>query len=229
MYRMIKITAISLLSGVALTACNTVPRAPIDTTVYRQHMPKSILVLPPVNNSPDVRATYSFWSTVTIPVAEAGYYVFPMSLVDQTFKENGVTTAADAQSIPVQKLQEIFGADAALYISISEYGSKYQVLNSTTSVAATAKLVDLKTSEVLWQGTKKQVVANDNSQAGLVGMLVGALIDQIANNLTDRGYGVSGIVSTQLFRPNHVVGDALLYGPRSPKYQADGVTASAPK
>lgn len=214
------------LCSVLLTGCNTVPKA-VDTSAYRQHMPKSILVLPPINNSPEVRATYSFWPTVTIPVAEAGYYVFPLALVDQTFKDNGVTTAADAQSISTQKLQEIFGADAGLYITITEYGSKYQVISSTTSVAANAKLVDLKTGELLWQGSKRQEVANNNSQGGLVGMMVGALIEQITNSLTDRGYGVSGIVSNQLFYPNLAVGNALLHGPRSPKYQADGTTAIA--
>lgn len=213
------------VSTIIITGCATAPLAPVDTSVYRQHMPKSILILPPLNNSPEVRGTYSFWSTATIPIAEAGYYVFPMALVDQTFKDNGVTTSADAHSISKQKLQEIFGADAGLYITLSEYGSKYQVINSTTTVAANAELIDLKTGELLWKGSKRQAVANDNSQAGLVGMLVGALIDQIGNNLTDRGYGVSTLVSTNLFYPNTVVGNALLYGPRSPKYQADGTTS----
>ena len=216
---------LTCVSAFIIAGCATAPLAPVDTSAYRQHMPKSILVLPPLNNSPEVRGTYSFWSTATIPIAEAGYYVFPMVLVDQTFKDNGVTTAGDAHSISTKKLQEIFGADAGLYITLTEYGSKYQVLNSTTTVAANAELIDLKTGELLWKGTKRQQVANDNSQAGLVGMLVGALIDQIGNNLTDKGYGVSTLVSTNLFYPNAVVGNALLYGPRSPKYQADGTTA----
>lgn len=225
-----RMAALGLLLGLGLTGCATTPRAPVDTTLYRQHMPKSILVLPPLNNSPDVRATYSFWSTVTAPIAEAGYYVFPVALVDQTFKENGVTTAGDAQSIAPQKLQEIFGADAALYITVTEYGSKYMVLNSVTSVAASAKLIDLKTGEQLWQGTKRVAMdSNANNQNGLIGALVGALVEQIAGNVSDRGHDVSLMVSGQLFAPNLHVGDALLFGPRSPKYQADGLTAPAPK
>ena len=44
--------------------------------------PTSIVVLPPVNTSPDVKATYSMLAQVTHPLAEAGYYVLPVALVD---------------------------------------------------------------------------------------------------------------------------------------------------
>lgn len=98
------------------TGCAVSPKQNRDLAAYREHIPKSILVLPPINESPDTRATYGYWSTVTLPVAEAGYYVFPISVVDTMFKENRVTNGFDAQAIPPQKLKEIFGADAARYI-----------------------------------------------------------------------------------------------------------------
>lgn len=229
MRHLIKFTFIVFIAVLA-TGCASVtqkPQAPIDTTVYRQSMPKSILVLPPINNTPDVRAPNSFWSTVSYPIAEAGYYVYPIALVSQTFRENGVTTPEDAQSITPTKLREIFGADAALYITVKEYGSKYQVVASTTTVAAEAKLIDLRSNQVLWKGTKRQEITTDHSQGGLVGMLVGALVDQIASSLSDRGHDVSVIVSNQLLMPNDREGDALLHGPRSPKYQASNVGIAA--
>ena len=181
-------------------------------------MPKSILVLPPVNESPDTRATYGYWATVTLPVAEAGYYVFPISVVDTMFKENGVTNGFDAQAIAPQKLQEIFGADAALYVKVKEYGSKYQVIQSVATVAVEAKLIDLKTGTLLWEGEKKIQQANNNGNAGLVGMLVGALVDQISNHLSDRAYMLSGNVSSQLYTPQLNLQNGLLFGPRSPNY-----------
>ena len=61
-------------------------RQPYDYTAFKQSRPASILVIPPLNNSPDVAATYSMLSQVTLPLAEAGYYVFPVSLVDETFR-----------------------------------------------------------------------------------------------------------------------------------------------
>ena len=40
-----------------------------DRAAYMAHVPASILVLPPINESPDTRATNSFWATVTPPLA----------------------------------------------------------------------------------------------------------------------------------------------------------------
>jgi hypothetical protein len=90
------------LAVTLFTGCATTPKSNRDLSAYHANMPKSILVLPPVNESPDTRATYGYWSTVTLPVAEAGYYVFPISVVDTLFKENGVTNGYDAQQIPIQ-------------------------------------------------------------------------------------------------------------------------------
>lgn len=210
-----------LFTGCAAT---TMPKNTRDLSKYSAHIPKSILVMPPVNESPDTRASNSYWSTVTVPVAEAGYYVFPITVVDTMFKENGVYNGSDAQTISTQKLQEIFGADAALYIKIKEYGSKYQVIQTVATVAVEAKLVDLKSGELLWEGTEKQVLSNDNNNAGLIGMLVGALIDQVSNHLNDKAHVLSGTVSYLLYSPQLSQQKGLLYGPRSPHFAQNGLS-----
>lgn len=51
----------------------------VDYSAYKQSRPKTILVLPPLNDSPDVKASYSMLSQVTFPLAEAGYYVLPIA------------------------------------------------------------------------------------------------------------------------------------------------------
>ena len=151
----------------------------VDRSVYMANVPASILVLPPVNESPDTRATNSFWSTVTPPLAEAGYYVFPVTVVDTMLKENGVTNGFDAQNIPLNKLKEIFGADAALYLKVKKYGSKYQIIDTTAEVEVEAKLVSLNTGALLWQGKESSERSNDSDT--LTGLLVTALIEQILN------------------------------------------------
>ncbi len=140
------------------------------------------------------------------------------------FKENGVTNGSDAQSIAPQKLQEIFGADAALYIRIKEYGSKYQVIQSVATVSADAKLVDLKTGDVIWTGEKKLSQSSSDNNSGLLGAVVGALVEQISSNFNDRAYPIASMVNAQLFTPTpYSPGTGLLYGPRSPQYQQDGI------
>lgn len=185
---------------------------------YAAHMPKSILVLPPINNTPEVNATNGYWPTATRPLAEAGYYVFPIAVVDRILKENGVSNGFEAQSISGQKLNEIFGADAALYIKLKEYGSKYQVVVTTSMVEVEAKLVDLKTGTLLWQGQHRMQQSKDYSQAGIAGLLVGAIIDQISNQVSDHAHDLSYAVSNQLYMPNLKAQKGLLWGHRSPHF-----------
>ncbi|MDH0730708.1 DUF799 domain-containing protein [Pseudomonas sichuanensis] len=196
-------------------------RKTIDYSAYKQSRPKSILILPPLNESPDVKATYSMLSQVTYPLAEAGYYVMPVALVDETFRQNGMTTPADIHHLPTSKLHEIFGADAGLYVTVSDYGTRYMIISSATIVTANAKLVDLKTGATLWTGsaTASSEEGRQN-QGGLIGMLVAAAINQIISSVQDdAGYPIAGMTSARLLSPNPNGG--ILYGPRSPKYGTD--------
>lgn len=214
----------AVLAGLtlALGGCATTTTTQKDMSDYRAHMPRSILVLPPINDSMDVKATYSVWSGVALPVAEAGYYVFPMSVVDMMFKENGVHSGAEAQNIPAKKLQEIFGADAALYIRIKQYGSQYQVLQSVATVESEAKLVDLKTGTLLWSGSKKMAQSSSDGNSGLVGALIGAVIEQVSNSFSDSSHPLANQVNMIMYTPiPSQPGNGLLHGPRSPLYQQD--------
>ncbi|MFG6460205.1 DUF799 domain-containing protein [Roseateles sp. DXS20W] len=200
-----------------LQGCAT-PPAPYDYTAYKEAKPASILVLPPINGTPEVQATPSVMAQLTEPLAESGYYVLPVSLVDETLKSNGMHTPDDAQQIPVAKLREIFGADAGLYVKVTRYGSVYKVVNSETAVTLEARLVDLRNGKLLWEGSASASSAeqNNNSQGGLIGMLVKAVVDQIISASTDRSHPMAGIASQRLLVAGRQNG--LLYGPRSPNY-----------
>lgn len=201
--------------------CATKPAAPYDYTAFKAAKPRSIVVLPPLNNSPDVNASYSVYSHVTYPLAEAGYYVLPVALVDETFKQNGLANAADIHNVPLDKLKDIFGADAALYVTVTKYGATYTLLNSVVVVTANAKLVDLKTGALMWSGaaSASDEGGNNNSGGGLIGALVSAAIKQIVNNVTDSAYPVAAIATGRLLSSGQNAG--LLYGPRSLSYSKE--------
>ncbi len=196
-------------------------RKTTDYAAFKQSRPKSILIVPPLNNSPDVKASYSMLAQVTYPLAEAGYYVMPVALVAETFRQNGMTTPADIHELPAAKLREIFGADAGLYVTVSDYDTRYMVLSSATIVTASAKLVDLKTGATLWTGAASASSEEGRqNQGGLVGMLITAAVNQIISSVQDdAGYPIAGITSARLLSPNPNGG--ILYGPRSPKYGTD--------
>ena len=104
-----------LLALAALLLGGCAAPAKYDYSAFKESRPASILVLPPLNSSPDIKATYSMLAQTTWPLAESGYYVLPVTLVDETFRQNGLQTPADIHELPAAKLREIFGADTALY------------------------------------------------------------------------------------------------------------------
>lgn len=216
--RMVK-TLVGLCALALLGGCAT-PKT-VDYSAFKQSRPKTILVLPPLNESPDVKATYSLLSQVTYPLAEAGYYVMPIALVDETFKQNGLNTPGDIHQVSPAKLQEIFGADAALYITVKEYGTSYMLITSETAVTVSARLVDLRTGAALWTGTARasSEEGNNANAGGLVGMLITAAVKQVINSSTDAGHPIAGVASQRLLSAGQPAG--LLYGPRSPKYGSD--------
>lgn len=211
-----------LAAALLLGGCAT--RKPYDYTAFKEARPASILVLPPLNSSPDINATYSMMSQATAPLAESGYYVFPVTLVDETFKQNGLTSPADIHDVSTAKLREIFGADAALYINVKQYGTSYVVISSETRVTAEGKLVDLRSGKTLWAGAATASSAEgDSNNGGLIGMLVKAAIRQIVETVSNQGHVIAGQTSARLLsagRPN-----GILFGPRSPMYLKEGVPA----
>lgn len=188
---------------------------PYDYTNFRQHPPRSILVLPPLNESTAVEGTWGYLSTVSRPLAERGFYVFPVAVVDQFLRENGLPGAGEMHQVPLSKVVEILGADAVLFITVEQYGTKYQVINTTTIVKARAKLVDTRTGLLLWEG-KTVVQQNSNSgSGGLLAALVTAALTQVLNTSTDAAHNLSGPANVILFNTKD---QGLLYGPYHPKY-----------
>lgn len=208
------------ICGIALvSACATQPPVQIDYTAFKESRPASILVLPPINNSPEIDASAAVLAQATAPLSESGYYVLPVALVVETFRENGWTTASDIHNIALPKLREVFGADAALYITIQRYGASYTVLDSAAVVQMDAHLTDLKSGATLWAGSAAASNANNSNQGGIIGMLISAIIKQITNSVTDSSFPVAGIASQRLLSAGRFNG--LLYGPRSPKFETD--------
>lgn len=221
-----QIVKTAAMAAVVLTLAGCATPPPYDYTAFVQAKPASLLVLPPVNDSPDVKATPGVWAHATRPLSEAGYYVLPVTLVDETFRQNGLGVANDVQELPVQKLRDYFGADAALYMRIRSYGTQYAVLSSETRVAVEGRIVDLRTGTLLWDGKAVASSAEEQqqNQGGLAGMLITALVKQIVGTSTDAAFKYAGIANARLLgapRPNGV-----LPGPRSPLFGQPPVTTA---
>ena len=212
------------------TACT--PPEPKNYAQFREHVPTSILVLPPTNQSVEVNASYSVMSSITRPLATAGYYVYPVAVVDTYFKGNGLPSAADMHNVPLDKLGEVFGADAVLYLDIKQYGQEYNVIASTAKVDMDARLVDVDTGLTLWEGSGAAVQSSNDGDGGLIELLVTAAVAQAVGTTADASHGLAAQANQQM-----VVGrDGFLLGrynegqaadPRGRVAPPQGVTSPA--
>ena len=204
-----------LLGLVGIGGCAT--QAPgYDYSAFLQARPATLLVMPPVNESPDLKATPALWAQATQPLAEAGYYVLPVTLVDETFRQNGVNSANEAQDIALPKLREVFGADAAVYIKVKKYGTSYAVIASETRVEVEGRVVDLRSGELLWQGKAfaSSAEQQQQGQGGLAALLIFALVNQIVGTTTDAAYKYAAVANARLL--GVPIANGILPGPRSP-------------
>ncbi len=99
------------------------------------------------------------------------------------------------------------------YITLKQYGTKYQVIASITTVMAEGRLVDTRTGTLLWAG---KVMAQDNSggSGNVFVDLVAAVVGQAINQPADHAHAVARMANGQLGIKDH----GLLYGPYHPKY-----------
>lgn len=214
----LKFIAVTLIA-IFFAGCSVKEPEPYDYSAFLQKKPHSILVLMPTNDSTDVAGSAAVLANAVGPLSEAGYYVFPVALVNDTFKQNGITEPSEIAAVPLNKLDKIFQADSVLYINIKEYGTSYAVISSSTKVVLEAKLIDIKSGAKLWEGTATAIEDSSSGQSSLLGMLVSAVISQVANTISDRSYDLAAMADAYLFSRN--CHNCILYGPYSPHYGKD--------
>lgn len=214
----LKFIAVTLLA-LFFAGCSFKEPEPYDYSAFLQKKPRSILVLMPTNDSTEVAGSAAVLANAVAPLSEAGYYVFPVALVNDTFKQNGITEPGEIAAVPLNKLDKIFHADNVLYINIKDYGTSYVIISSSTKVVLEAKLVDIKSGATLWQGEAEAAEDSGSGQNSLLGMLVSAVITQVANTISDRSYDLAVRADAYLFSSN--CHNCILYGPYSPHYGKD--------
>ena len=192
-----------------LVVSGCVAPEPKDYSQFRENMPASILVLPPTNQSVEVNASYSVMSSITTPLAAAGYYVFPVAVVDTYFKENGLPTPADMHAAPLDKLKEVFDPDAVLYLDVKQYGQEYNVISSAAEVDVAATLVDADTGLTLWEGEGYGVQSSGDGGGGLIGILVTAAVAQAIGTTADASHGIAVRANQEMILGR----EGLLLGP----------------
>jgi len=161
--------AVALLAG-----CATPPRK--DYSAFRAADPRSILVVPVVNNTVNVEAPGLFLSTLPIPVAERGYYVFPVRMVKRVLEDEGLGDPDQLHSADTARLCSLFGADAVLYVTIETWTAKYMLIDTRTSVEFDYVMKDGKTGDIIWKEHQRVEQSSSDGARDPITPLVMAVI-----------------------------------------------------
>jgi hypothetical protein len=144
---------LAILSPLLLTACgpkiSTVTMGEYYKDFY-ENQPTSVLVLPARNTTTAADAANMFRYSITRPLAERGFYVYPVHLVDAFFKSENIVDDQLIRNIPIEKLKEVFNADAIVYIDINAWDTGYTVVTSNVDVGLSYSIVDTSTGKEVW-------------------------------------------------------------------------------
>lgn len=209
--------ALLLTATLLIAACATPPKKP-DFGLFRTEGPRSILVVPAVNRSVDVNAPDYFLATIAVPLANRGYYVFPINMVRSVLADDGLSDADLVHSGDPRRLGELFGADAIMYISIDRWDAKYAILSTTVTVELDYALKSAHSGQELWRN--HQVMAYQpqaSSNAGLVGLIA----DAIAAAITKAAPNYIPLAQQANALALGTKGRGLPAGPHDAQYQKD--------
>ena len=214
-----RVPFIPLLALLSLSlGCATAPPAK-DYTAFRSANPRSILVLPVVNNTQNVEAPSLFLSTLPIPVAEKGYYVFPVNMVKRVLEDEGLSDPNLVHGAEPARLCNLFGSDAVLYVTIEAWTAQYMVITTQVTVEFDYVMKDGKTGDTIWKEHRKVVYAPQQQSGGSpLAALVAAAVQAAVTKAAPNYMPLARQANDQVF---NTPGVGLPAGPYSPDYGKD--------
>lgn len=190
---------------------------------FYAHPPRSILVVPVLNDTVEINAPNMLITTVPIPLGERGYYIFPILLTEALLGDLGLPEAGLIHQLPPGKFFEHFGADAVLFITIKDWSSKYVLIQNVKVLRAQFVLIDTRTGTVLWDRTQavqqESGSGGDGSLGGLIAMAVVAAVDKLVAESFESQY--RPLATSLSFLAITTKGVGLPAGPYSPENGRD--------
>ena len=158
----------------ALGGCAT--QGPRDLTAFKAAAPRSILVVPAINKSLDVDAPNYLLSTLSVPLAEKGYYVFPVNTAKMVLEQEGFYEGEQVHRQSPAQLAKLFDADAVLYVTIDRWDAQYVLLSTTVTVELDYRMTARDSSEI-WKAhqTMQYTPQNNGSGSPLASLIVAAV------------------------------------------------------
>lgn len=215
--RFIAATA-AICGTLMLSACVTGP-APKSYAAMRAESPRGILVVPALNSTVNVDAADYFVSTISRPVAERGYYVFPAHMVKRMLDDEGLSDAGLVHQADASRFAPLFGCNAVMFVEISRWESQYLVITTSTNVEFHYTLKSCATGATLWTDTQAMSYSPQTSSSG--NPLVDLVAKAIVSALEKAKPNYIPLTQQANLLATHTAGQGLPAGPYSPQHNQD--------
>lgn len=215
-----KSLAVAALAGAALlAACATGP-TPKSYAALRAENPRSVMVVPALNSTVNVDAADYFVSTISRPVAERGYYVFPAHMVKGVLEDEGLSDAGLVHQADASRFGSLFGCDTVLFVEIQKWESQYVVISTSTNVAFEYTLKSCRTGQVLWSDHQEMTYSPQASSSG--NLLADLLVQAVVSALEKAKPNYMPLTQQANLIATHTLGQGLPAGPYLPaQHQQD--------
>ncbi len=206
-----------LIVGCAFFAsCASYTRGELYSKMYEEK-PLTLLVMPPINRTTNVDAKDFLYTSITKPLAEAGYYVISPHLAMEIFKNE---SAYDAELFldNVKPFGQVFGADAVVFSIIDQWKKKgFGIQTKLTYIVKSTH-----TNDVLFERTCDLYLdlSHNSGSTNLVAVAIDLAVSAAATAMTDH------IVAAR--ECNEFIFKDIPRGKYHPAYQQDrGVKSEA--
>lgn len=115
------------------------------------HQPKTVAILPFVNKTGSQEAFEIVRKSFSNHFSSLPYGDRELYKVDELLKKAGLDTPEKVAQTDSKKLGEILNTDAVIYGEITHYDRTFAGIYSQVAVGAHVRMVDVKTSNLLWE------------------------------------------------------------------------------
>lgn len=161
---------------------NSITRESQYAKMYEEK-PITLLVMPPINNSTNVEAKDLLYTSISRPLAEAGYYVISPLLAMDILKAESAYDSENFFDAPLTAFNNYFGADAVVFSIIDSWAKKG--LGIQTKIRYVIK--SAYTNEILFDRSCDLYLdlSIDSGSGGALGALIDLAASAINTAATD--------------------------------------------
>ncbi|MBR3484814.1 MAG: DUF799 family lipoprotein, partial [Bacteroidales bacterium] len=149
-----------------------------------EERPVTLLVMPPINNTANVDAKESLYTSISRPLIEAGYYVIPPTLAMDVLRQESAYDAELFLDRPLHQFHDFFGADAVVFSVIEDWAKQGIGIHTKIRYFIRSTVTD----RVLFDRTCDLFLdlTPDSGNTGVLGALVDLAAAALSTALTDQ-------------------------------------------